>query len=293
METRKLVKTGADTYTISLPKGWVRKNKLNKGDLLFIKQNAANIEVSAAEKSEEKQSKEATITIDDKDISTIRRETISAYINNFNQFTFIGGELGKKLKDIRKILHNFLALEVIEQTDKRLVVKDYLDLKEFSFDSIIRRMDMLVRSIIIDSKNSFNEKGLSENLELRDYEVDKLFFLVNRLLRSRNISSKQAIAYFWLAKTMENIADEVKEIAKDFEGSSEKDVLKNYERVEDYYKETIRAYMKKDKVLADKLISEKNKIFQELDKLKEKSTAARLKNITKYGRNIAKIALDS
>lgn len=293
METRKLVKTGAETYTISLPKDWVKRNKLNKGDLLFIKEDRGSIEVSIADKSEEKEEKEATITIDDKDISTIRRETISAYINNFTKFTFIGKKLAGRLQDIRKILHNFLALEVIEQTDKRLVVKDYLDLKEFSFDTIIRRMDMLVRSIIIDSKISFSKKGLHESLELRDYEVDKLFFLVNRLLRSRDISSKQAIAYFWLAKTMENISDEVKDIIKDFESSKDKDLLKKYEGVEDYYKEAVKAYMKKDKILADKLINEKNKIVQELGKIKEKAIAVRLKNMISYSRNIAKIALDS
>ncbi|MBW2992648.1 hypothetical protein KY345_05515 [Candidatus Woesearchaeota archaeon] len=292
METRKLVKTGAETFTLSLPKEWVKRNKLNKGDLLFINQNKSFLEIRPAEGSEEKEEKEATITIDNKDISTIRRETISAYINNFNRLTFIGESLSGKLGEIRKLLHNFLALEVIEHTDKRLVVKDYLDLKEFSLDSIIRRMDMLVRSIIIDSKNSFEKKGVHETLKLRDYEVDKLFFLLNRLLRSRDINSKQAIAYFWMAKTLESISDEIKEVSEDFE-KADKAVLKKLEAVEDYYKEAVKAYMKKDRELADKLIAQKNEIVDDLGKIKEKAIAARLKNMTANARNIAKIALDS
>jgi len=293
METRKLVRTGAETYTLSLPKGWIKKNKLNKGDMLFIEENKEFLEIKPAEGRNQKEEKEAVITIDRKDVSTIRRETISAYINNFSQLTFIGDTLNNKLEDIRKILHNFLALEVIEQTEKRLVVKDYLDLKEFSLDSIIRRMDMLVRSIMIDSKNSFSKKGVHENLKLRDYEVDKLFFLLNRLLRSRDISSKQVIAYFWIAKTLENISDEIKEVAEDFENTNDKGILDKYSEVEEYYKEAVKAYMKKDRELADKLISQKNGIVEKLDKLKEKAIAARLKNIVGNARNIAKIALDS
>ena len=293
METRKLVKTGAETYTMSLPKEWVRRNKLNKGDLLFIRQDKASLEIRPSETSIQKEEKETTITIDNKDISTIRRETISAYINNFNKLTFAGETLNRKLEDIQRILHNFLALEVIEQTDKRLVVKDYLDLKEFSLDSIIRRMDMLVRSIMIDSKNSFEKKGVHENLKLRDYEVDKLFFLLNRLVKSRDINPKQAISYFWMAKTLESISDEIKEVAEDFEKTQDKNILKRYEHIEEYYKEAVKAYMKNDKQLADKLIGQKSRIIEDLDSIKEKGISIRLKNMVANSRNIAKIALDS
>jgi phosphate uptake regulator len=293
METRKLVKTGAETYTMSLPKEWVKKNNLNKGDLLFLHQNKSSIEIRPAEGGEKKEDKEITISIDGKDVSTLRRETISAYINNFTKLSFVGENLDDKMEDIRKILHNFLALEIIEHTNKRLVVKDYLDLKEFSLDNIIRRMDMLVRSIIIDSKNSFEKKGVHENLKLRDYEVDKLFFLLNRLVRSRDISPKEAIAYFWIAKTLESISDDIKEIAEEFENTKDKSILAKYEDVESYYKEAIKAYMKNDKQLADKLISQKNVIIEELEKIKEKSIALRLQNIVANSRNIAKVALDS
>jgi phosphate uptake regulator len=293
METRKLVRTGAETYTLSLPKEWVKKNKLNKGDLLFIHQNKSYLEIRPAEGKETKEEKEVVITIDGKDISTLRRETISAYINNYNKFVFIGESLDGKLDDIRGVLNNFLALEILEHTEKRLVVKDYLDLKEFSLDNIIRRMDMLVRSIIIDSKNSFEKKAVHENLRLRDYEVDKLFFLLNRLVRSRDISPKEAISYFWIAKTLEGISDDVKEIAEEFEKAGDRAVLKKYNAVEEYYKEAVKAYMKNDKHLADKLISQRSSMIEELNQIKEKGIAARMKNIVANSRNIAKIALDS
>ncbi len=35
MHIRKLVKSGAASHTLSLPKDWLEKNKLKKGSLLY------------------------------------------------------------------------------------------------------------------------------------------------------------------------------------------------------------------------------------------------------------------
>lgn len=292
MQTRKLVKTGAETFTLSLPKSWIRKNNLKKGDLLFIKEKANKLEIGA-ELKERKEKKEITITIDKKEINSIRREMISAYINNYNKFIFIGDNLSKKLDDIRKILHNFLALEIVEQTQTKIVVKDYLDLKEFSFDNIIRRMDMLIRSIILDSKNSFSDKEVSKSLVFRDYEVDKLFFLISRLVRSRDMSSKETIEYWWTAKNMENIADNVRDLSAKFEKTKDPSIINFYTDIESYYKDVMKAHFNKDRKLADKMIAKRGSLLDSSNAIKDKDIAAMFIAIIDWVRNIAKVALDS
>jgi phosphate uptake regulator len=181
MNIRKLVKSGAASHTVALPKDWLDKNKLKKGDLLYITEKDNELIISSDTKAPQKTKKEISIAVDKKEINTIRRQTISAYINNYSIFTFHGDELNKKLEKIRKILDNFLALETVEQTATKLVAKDFLNLEEFSITNTIRRMDMLTRSIITDAKKGKKE---SQALEFRDYEVDKLFFLMSRLIRS-------------------------------------------------------------------------------------------------------------
>ena len=47
MQIRKLVKSGAASHTISLPIDWVNKNKLNKGDLLYIQEKNNELIVSS------------------------------------------------------------------------------------------------------------------------------------------------------------------------------------------------------------------------------------------------------
>lgn len=287
MHIRRLVKSGTASHTIALPKEWIEKNKLKKGNLLYINEKDNQLILSAEQKEEPAKYKEITITIDNKYIGTIRRETISAYINNYNIFTFIGN-INKNIESIRRILDNFLALEIIEQTDKKLVAKDFLNLSEFSLDTTIRRMDMLTRSMLSDAKKGKQE---SKAISLMDFEVDKLFFLLSRLIRSnlKNESSKvnhvEALSLWWLAKNIESIADSAKYLCE----SLSKQELPLFEEAESYYKEAITSYFKKDRANADKLIMQKNILLEKSEKLKNKEL---LKQIINGSRNISKIVLD-
>jgi len=288
---RKLVKSGTSSHTVSIPKNWLEKNNLKKGDLLYITEQGNQLKINLKSKKNQKQKKEFSIEIDDKDINTIRRKTISAYINNYNIFTFHGKTLNQKLEDIKKILDNFLALETIEQTTTKLVVKDFLNLEEFSIPNTIRRMDMLTRSIITDAKKGKQE---SEALSIRDFEVDKLFFLISRLTRanlsnpSSEISNIESLSTWWLAKNLESVADSAKNISKYFN----KDIQQTYNEAQQYYLECIKSYVKKDKELADKLINKRLKLLKKTDDI-EGEQKYLLKRLIKSSRNIAKIILDS
>ncbi|MBS3134491.1 AbrB/MazE/SpoVT family DNA-binding domain-containing protein, partial [Candidatus Woesearchaeota archaeon] len=41
MEHRNLIKFGNSSFVISLPKDWIDRNKLKKGDAIFIEQNGS------------------------------------------------------------------------------------------------------------------------------------------------------------------------------------------------------------------------------------------------------------
>lgn len=292
MQIRKLVKSGAASHTISLPKSWISKNKLNKGDLLYINEEKNKIVISSDKKDlKQETEKEVVIQVDDQEINTLRRQTISAYMNNYHLFTFIGDQLNSKLEEIRKILHNFLALEVVEQTATKLVAKDFLNLKEFSLPNTVRRMDMLTRSIITDAKKGKDEY---QALYFRDFEVDKLFFLISRLIRANlvnpttEISNIQSHSTWWLAKNFENISDSAKKLSQNFN----KEIEDIYNEIEEYYLECAKAYFKKDKKLADQMINKRIELLEKCDNLKNQDKNL-LKDMINNSRNIAKIILDS
>src|SRR3989344_3545083 len=106
MEYRKLIKFGNSSHVISLPGSWLKKNKLNKGDLIYFNENSNNELVLTPEiKDIKTEPKDITIETKDKPVSTIKREIIFAYINNYKTIKIIG-DLKDKRKDVEDILHN-------------------------------------------------------------------------------------------------------------------------------------------------------------------------------------------
>lgn len=291
MQIRRLVKSGAASHTVSLPKTWIEKNNLSKGNLVYLNEESNKIIITCEKSTGEEELKEITISIDAKDLGTIRRETISAYMNNYQLFTFHGETLSSRLEDIRKILNNFLALEVTEQTATKLVAKDFLNLNEFSIENTVRRMDMLTRSIIEDAKKGKNE---AKALGMRDFEVDKLFFLMSRLIRANlssptpQIKNTEALSIWWLAKSLESVSDSAKNLSYLYT----KDIKDIYGEIEQFYLECAKAYFKKDRKHADEMIARRPNLLNNIDQLKSEAAKIKLKDMVNFSRNVAKIILD-
>ncbi|MEK6856972.1 MAG: phosphate uptake regulator PhoU, partial [Nanoarchaeota archaeon] len=183
---RSLVKAGQTSHTVSLPKEWLDKNNLKRGDLIYLHENGEKELLITPHllKDTPQELKEITISIDKKEIDTIQREITSAYINNYHLINIAGENLSEHLKDIRNIIQDFVALEVVEQTNKRIVVKDLLNLDDIAIDKTIKRMDMVVRSMLQDSKGSVEKPELDESIRFRDEDVNRIYFLLFRLLKS-------------------------------------------------------------------------------------------------------------
>ena len=51
-----------------------------------------------------------------------------------------------------------MALEITEQANGRIIIRDFLDLEEASFVDVIRRMDIAVRAMMVDLKELLESK---------------------------------------------------------------------------------------------------------------------------------------
>lgn len=289
MEVRRLVKSGAASHTISLPKTWITKNKLNRGDMLYIVENAQNqLMISVSQTQETAQAREISIQIDGKDLDTINREITSAYINNYNTITILGKELTHKVKDIRKMLHDFVALEINEQTGTRIVAHDLLNPKEISIEKTTRRMDMMIRSIIEDSRTSISQTDMYESVYYRDFDVNKLYFLMLRLLKSALRDPKVATGFgidqatilnYWnLVANLENLGDIAKNICKNTRVIKDQAVSAQisdvFKELESQYLDAIKAYYTQNKALADSVSSRRKTVLEHTNNVLEKYTDA-------------------
>lgn len=304
MIIRRLVKAGQASHTISLPKDWLDKNNLKKGDLVYLSEKNENelVVTPESKENEPQPRKEIVIPVDGKDLSTIHREITSAYINNYNTISLTGDDITKRTKDIREMLHDFVALEVGDQTSKTITARDLLNLKEISIEKTVRRMDMLVRSMLQDSIESIDKKELTQSVIVRDYEVNRAYFLLMRLLKSAlnnkataehfKLTNDKVLTTYSLTMNLENFADSAKQLAETQEFTKKKDKTKEvFKQVEKSYLDAMKAYFTKDKKLADGVSLSRKELMEKASELPA-GTAELFKNMVTLANNVAKIVID-
>ena len=285
VEFRKLISFGKTSYVLSLPKAWVLKNKLNKGDLISIDENEGNLVLSSKTTEVKAEPKEITIEVDGKDVKHVRREIIQAYVNNFNTMKILGDSLKDKAREIRDILQNLMALEIMEQTGKKIIVKDFMSMDKISIKNLIRRIDIITRAMLIDAKDSLKEDNY-ESICNRDEDVNRLSFLVFRavkyVLDNPSVFKSYGMDYFSLLKhwdmaiSLEKIADGCKRISRNFRRMKPSPALAKqlYEfcsEVEKKYLETLKSYYNDDIKLVFKLSDETRPLLQRCENFSEKN----------------------
>ncbi|PIN81901.1 hypothetical protein COV11_00570 [Candidatus Woesearchaeota archaeon CG10_big_fil_rev_8_21_14_0_10_30_7] len=288
---RKLVKAGQTSHTVSLPKEWLAKNNLGRGDAVYIhEKNSDELIINPSVTKEINSIKEITLDFHKKELETLKRELTSAYVNNYNVINIVGKQVSKHNQDIKGVLNSFVALEISEQTEQKLVIKDLLNLNEVDINKTIRRMDMIVRSM-------FKELNSTDALNFKDEDVNKIYFLIFRLLKSAlentknaeklNVKPLQVLSYWYLVVNIENLADCCTSLGSKVDNKTKKIV----DLLEQQYSEVMNSFFSKDKNTADRIARERKIVLEELSKVPG-AVSENLKQILTSINNIARIVLD-
>ncbi|MBI2565243.1 phosphate uptake regulator PhoU [Candidatus Woesearchaeota archaeon] len=293
VEFRKLISFGKSSFVISVPKNWIGKNQLEKGDIVYIEEHGHNLIISSREKESSKPEKKISITTDGKEIGLLKAEIVSAYLGNCDLIEIKGQDLAKKATFMKDILQNLPGVELLEQSSTRILTKDILDIKEISIDSLIRRIDIITRSMLEDA-TTFPHEDFHESVYQRDVEVNRLVLLAKRVLRSavldNNIARSLGLDTFslfqqWqLVTCLELAADEIKRVSRLFKELHVKEIeIKPFEKLNEMmkeaYLEVMKAYHTKDSNLAYtiELSSKKRmKLLQTIIKKNKNNSVIRL-----------------
>ena len=149
MEYRKLISFGKSSFVVSLPKTWVVQNKLKKGDLIYFDEKDNNLFLSFNENKHDEEKKKI-IDVDGKEFFQIKRELNAAYIENYREIVFKGKEIKDKSKEILEYVRELIALEVLEIDSTKIVTKDFLDMDHVSVQDLVKKMDIIIRSMLKD-----------------------------------------------------------------------------------------------------------------------------------------------
>ncbi len=287
MEYRKIIKFGNSSHIVTLPNDWLKKNKLNKGDTIYFEENGNNeLIFSPRLLKKEKELKEIIINTNDKKVDRVKREIISAYLNDYTTIKISGDNIRKYESDVRQTIQNLMALEIVEQGNNFIIAKDFLDLNTISVDTIVRRMDTILRSMMDDIKNA-NKNTNFLQIVSRDEDVNRLMFLGIRILRSSlkdpstakslKITSYQVLEHWSIINNIEKIADETKRLARFLEKIKKADketferILVLYDKIEATYLNAMKAYYNQDIELAYSLSSAKKNLSEEFTVLYQKN----------------------
>jgi len=193
---RRLQRIGGGTLFISLPKSWVKSRGLKKGDLVEIEETAqGSILISPYHLSSDSGKLFASITVNEEDKQRIEREVAAAYLSGKEMVKLVYGSSSYRIrKMVKEIGKSFLGLELVEEDDSSLTYRFMLEEGGMTPEKIFRRMNIIIKSMYIDSVKAAASKDheLKEDIRNRDEEMDRLYFLGVRMLRQ--IASDSALS---------------------------------------------------------------------------------------------------
>lgn len=279
MNQRKLIRLGNSSFAIALPKNWVDKSGLKKGDNIFVTPNSNGELIIQPSFKKETFEDEEIINLEKKSEEEIARDIISAYVKG-NKLIRVLGEKSK-LKIAKEKARIFLNLEPIEETDKNIVFKDLLDIEDIALDNFIRRMDNNLKDIFaILLTNPKDNKGVKE-AENIDEDVTKFYFLIWRFVNlgldnpsiqsNLKINPKSMVFYFWVSYNLEQIGDELKRIIRKISKLNENNIQLNQisKLTCDNYNICMKAFFSKNKESAKEIILKKEEFLKMCEKLAE------------------------
>jgi phosphate uptake regulator len=280
MEIRKLIKFGNNSFIVSLPKPWIVKNKLIKGSLIYVLASGNQLVLSPQKAKVSLEDKNITLDFRDEPYETMRRKIIACYINNYKQMKILFTS-NKAAQEIRTIIQNLMALEVIEQGSNIIIAKDYLNMSDISISNLSRKMDTIIRTMfsdIIETLKKGDFKGntdLADNIAARDSDINRLAFLIMRYVKYVLVDPElksegddyDYLSYYELAQFLERIADELKRSARYVtrdEFSNVNDIKDLFIDTEKLYLNAMKTYYNKDREQAYKVATEKNPVLNKV-----------------------------
>jgi len=242
--TRTLQQTGGKTgssFLIILPKDWVTKQKLNKGDSVFIAEREDGCLIIDPRFAKTGEPRTTTADIQ----QNLRWEITSRYLLGFDEIRIVSKEqiTNKQRDDLKRIIQRFVALEIAEDDDKQIVLRCLVDPSRLPVNTAMRRMHQITSRMINDSLNAYflGDRDAADEVVQRDEEVDRLFFLIVRELRSAiqyprmgeamKLTPVKALDFRLAVQYIERIADLAVDIAQRVEEPIDASLVKKIEPI--------------------------------------------------------------
>lgn len=258
MDVRKVIAFGKSSFVVSLPKEWMETNNIKKGDVVFLEQEGERVCIRAEQKETQKEEKTFIIEVDNKSLSRLQREIASAFINYNDVIILQGKDLPQIAPKIVSLIHELIALEIVEQSHQKIISRDFLKVKDVHINEYLRKADLTVRSMFQDLENpefkdfkDVQDRQLGvKRIHLLIYKVFKGVSLDTSLIKHLSIKPDRFLEYMRFNYGIQYISLALQEIAKCMDEANPDDLPLLREQIavaSKNYLELMRAFYKEDK----------------------------------------------
>ena len=263
---RTLVKHGGSTLMVSLPKKWLDKQKLGKGDRVHINDFSDRLVLSISER--EKDFLETSIYLKKADYEEIRTILGTLYRNGY-QNVFIKFDDPKCLYFIQLVTKSIFGFEIIKQEEKNCVIKNINKQLIINEEEIISKVVNIIKTefIIVKEYLERGVKGKSDEIRiLRDdcwkFRNITYIHLKEALLASAfdryfliHLIEYNSTFLYWLYRSFDNSG--INKISPNF--------FKLYHAISEYFNQSITKMKKKDKEYIDYIMINREKLLKECE----------------------------
>ena len=228
METRKVQFTGNSTFTISLPKDWIDKMGIRRGDVVgLVRDNRGTITITPSIDAR-KDYRSKIINLQKESPAHLERMLIGAYIMGFDTIIVRAKErIDNAVKEkVRQFTRSVTGVEIVEETINSVTIKDLSDPLELSQEKGVRRLHLIVRSMAVDAMDAFQkgDQTLAVDVINRDSDADRIYWIIMkehnmmtrdpRLAERLKMTIEESTSYFQIARYLERIGDHGVQIAR-------------------------------------------------------------------------------
>lgn len=232
MESRKVQRVGYSTFSISLPKEWVKESGLKQGDILMLlPEKDGSLKIVPGSMAERKiQSEEYLINSDlCNEPGMLERLIVGNYILGRDMFSVVSSTRISRMHtdEVRKIAHRLMGLGIVQETPQQIDLQCSIDPTRFKIDMLLRRLSVIASTIHAEAMQGLTESNheLADDAIRREDEADMMYWLSLRLLLSaqhdRIIGDKigleepsHILYYGLITRYLELIADRAEYIAR-------------------------------------------------------------------------------
>jgi len=178
MEKRKLIAHGPSSLTIALPFRWIKKYKLQKGDVVSVDEDDQGLRINPTI-SERK--KAISINLAKHDWPAIVTVLTTVYRRGYDEVT-VRYETPEEYQSISNAAHTLLGYAIVENRKGKCIIKSLPSELEQNFQTLFRRIFFILIQQLEDLQDALSFQEKIKKFYHRDSDLNAIVNLAIRMI---------------------------------------------------------------------------------------------------------------